>query len=225
MDGSGAPHDDAIARWREAGADRLDPLRFHRIEALRRRAAALTGEARRAVDAKLAALVADHADALARSEAPRRDVSPTPPAPGALAALVDLLAQHSSAAAAAPAADANAKDAGTPAGDDTAAAPRDLDSVQDLRRIWSDVRLRSQLRDSLRPAPEHAGPLNSTRLVHRALALMHEVSPGYLQHFMAYVDALSSLQRLDAARPSPEAAPRRGKRQTSHRPQVSSGST
>ena len=36
--------------WREQGADRLDPVRFHFIEALERRAAGHSGEARRILD-------------------------------------------------------------------------------------------------------------------------------------------------------------------------------
>ncbi len=39
--------------------------------------------------------------------------------------------------------------------------------------------------------PANAGPLNSSSLVHRSLALMREVSPGYLRHFLSYVDALA----------------------------------
>ncbi|WP_205171686.1 DUF2894 domain-containing protein, partial [Burkholderia sp. LMG 13014] len=43
--------------WREQGADRLDPVRFHRIDALERRAAALEGNARALLDARLATLL------------------------------------------------------------------------------------------------------------------------------------------------------------------------
>ncbi|ERI30971.1 PF11445 domain protein [Burkholderia cenocepacia BC7] len=39
--------------WREQGADRLDPVRFHRIDALERRAAVLDGAARALLDARL----------------------------------------------------------------------------------------------------------------------------------------------------------------------------
>ncbi|MFP4906442.1 DUF2894 domain-containing protein, partial [Paraburkholderia sp. BR14261] len=43
--------------WRARGADQLDPVRFHFIEALERRAAAHAGEARRLLDARLAQLL------------------------------------------------------------------------------------------------------------------------------------------------------------------------
>ena len=39
--------------WREQGADRHNPLRFHFIDALARRATANEGEARRVMDARL----------------------------------------------------------------------------------------------------------------------------------------------------------------------------
>ena len=40
------------------------------------------------------------------------------------------------------------------------------------------------------------GDQSAGKLVHRALHFMREVSPGYLQHFIAYADTLSSLERL-----------------------------
>ena len=47
--------------------------------------------------------------------------------------------------------------------------------------------------------PAKAGPLNSHQLVHQSLSLMHELSPEYLQHFMAHVDALLWLDGLGGA--------------------------
>lgn len=54
--------------WRERGADRLDPVRFRFIDALRRRAAAHGGDARRLLDARLAALIDAYAADLRRAE-------------------------------------------------------------------------------------------------------------------------------------------------------------
>lgn len=73
----------------------------------------------------------------------------------------------------------------------------ELPVLDDFRRIWSRVRTESQLRQSMAPVPENAGPLNSSALVHRSIALMRDVSPGYLQHFLAYVDDLSWMERVD----------------------------
>jgi len=69
--------------------------------------------------------------------------------------------------------------------------------LDDMRKLWSSVHASSQVQRSLEHSPENAGPLNSSSLVHRSLTLMREVSPGYLQQFMSYVDALSWLEQLN----------------------------
>ena len=89
----------------------------------------------------------------------------------------------------------------------------------EVRKLWSEVRSRSQLRQSLAAVPTDAGPLNAGALVHRSLALMHELSPGYLQHFLAYVDDLSWLEQLGEGaagkQPSRSAGPRKRSRKKS----------
>ena len=75
----------------------------------------------------------------------------------------------------------------------------DLPALEDFRRLWSQQRTREQLRATLQPPPAGAGPLNSASLAHRALALMRTACPGYLQHFMAHLDALSWLEQMRAA--------------------------
>jgi len=72
----------------------------------------------------------------------------------------------------------------------------ELPALDDFQKLWSRMRTESQLRESLEHAPENAGPLNSSALVHRSIALMRDLSPGYLQHFVSYVDDLSSLEHL-----------------------------
>jgi hypothetical protein len=51
------------------------------------------------------------------------------------------------------------------------------------------------MRQSQAGVPENAGPLNTNHL-HRSLSLMREVSPGYLEQFLSYVDALSWLEGM-----------------------------
>ena len=157
-------------------------IRLFRVEALRRRAATVGGEARRLLDARLATLRHGH-DAPPAARAP---VASTPPARGALAGLVECLEARRSASGSAGVA--------PPVG--TGASAHELDAVHELRRIWTRVRTGSQLRRSLASAPVDAGPLNSASLVHRALGLMQDTAPGYLEHFMAYVDALACLERM-----------------------------
>ncbi|MGO3127488.1 MAG: DUF2894 domain-containing protein [Luteimonas sp.] len=163
--------------WRSTGADRMDALRFHRIAGLHRRASALDGAARLALDAKLAVLV----DAYARDiESRSRGVMDATRPRGALGTLVDDMTtrtQTSTASAVYP----------------------ELPAVDDFRTLWSTLRTGSQVRKSLAEVPTGAGPLNSAALAHRSLTLMGGLSPEYLRQFLAYVDTLSCLETLQDA--------------------------
>ena len=84
--------------------------------------------------------------------------------------------------------------------------------LQQVQREWSE-----QVRRSLRTeAPADGGPLNSAVLVQRMLDTMQSTSPGYLRHFIDYVDTLSWLQALqdgaasggDSAKPKRTRKPR-----------------
>lgn len=173
--------------WRRQGADRVDPVRFHLIDALEKRAAGHDGEARRLLDQRLATLVEAYAADVACAAGEENTVTTTP-SRGALGQLVELLAAR------------NASRASDLATDDTPAPPAER-AVHEFRKIWSRVRVQSQLKQSLEQAPANAGPLNSGALVHRSIALMQTLSPGYLQHFLAYVDALACMERLTGGVP------------------------
>jgi hypothetical protein len=168
--------------WRERGADRLDPVRFRLIEALERRAASHSGEARRLLDARLSELMAEYA-ALDGHAVPE-----VPPAckrtPGALGQLVAYLDSQAPAENGQPARD----------GKTLNVSPELIDY---FRATWARVRAGQQLREAQVQVPQNAGPLNSNSLVHRSLSLMRELSPGYLQQFLAYADALSWLEQLN----------------------------
>lgn len=195
-----------LEAWRAQGADRLAPLRFQHIEALDRRAAAQSGTVRAVLDQRLAELVAAYAQDLERgpvmteaatgfaledvARRDRRDSS------GPLVALVSALTRGS------PANIAAGHSSLAPAG-----APG-LSVIDEIRQACTKVRNQSQLRQALIPSPADAGPLNSASLVHRALTRMQELSPVYLEHFIAHVDALSALQSscASALRPVENAA-------------------
>ncbi|MBZ5789508.1 DUF2894 domain-containing protein [Burkholderia contaminans] len=175
--------------WREQGADRLDPVRFHRIDALERRAAALEGDARGLLDARLATLIEGFAAVVARADEAKAAACGTAQAAegaavrgSSLAVLVERL------------------------GRDTQADRRGLDPtlVDYFRTMWSKVRTEQQYRQSLDQVPRNAGPLNSNSLVHRSLATMRELSPEYLQQFLSYVDALAWLEDLAGGGVQPE---------------------
>ncbi|WP_229758312.1 DUF2894 domain-containing protein [Paraburkholderia caffeinilytica] len=200
--------------WRERGADRLDPIRFHFIEALDRRAAGHSGEARRLLDERLFSLIEAYAGDLEQAASRAADAdadagndttttaSATEPARGTLAGLIDYIDSHAPADGDGPTTHTD-----TP----RPSSYPELEVLDYFRQTWSKVRSEKQLRQSLKKAPGNAGPLNSSSLVHRSLSLMRELSPGYLQQFLSYVDALSWMEQMNGgsalpAKDAPRAA-------------------
>ena len=178
MDGDALPPLAQLQAWRAQGLDRAAPARFDILQALAARLGTHEGEARRLLEARLAGLMRAYAEGLARRPAP---AAPAPARDSGLRALVAALqARHGDA----------------PALDPSPVAPS---ALTEAREVWAQVRTDSQLRASLHDVPADAGPLNSGMLVHRALHLMRAASPGYLQHFIAYADTLSSLEQLQQA--------------------------
>ncbi|SAK47990.1 hypothetical protein AWB76_01124 [Caballeronia temeraria] len=158
--------------WRANGDDRANPVRFHLIDALDKRAAAYEGETRRLLDQRIARLLDAYRIDIERAAWP--DASKDGGERGPLATLVDDIAKASSM-------------------HETSHA----ELLEYFRAVWSKVSAEKQLRDSLAQVPKNAGPLNSSSLVHRSLSFMREVSPGYLQQFLAYVDALSWMEEMN----------------------------
>lgn len=189
-------HAAALQAWRASGAERVDPVRFRFIEAMVRRAQALQGTARQLLDARVATLLADYGDAIARAQnAETAVIAPATAAqPGPLSALTQALAQHAAAQI-----DPDLPQALPP----SLAGPPELKSAHYFRSTWSRLAAQKRLTQSLAQLPENAGPLNSHRLVHRAMSLMHDLSPEYLQKFMAHVEALMWLDRLQASATAP----------------------
>ena len=196
--------------WRDSGADRADPVRFRFVEALARRASGYQGEAGRLLEARVAGLVADYGEWLARAsgELPPPETPPRipPQRPGALADLVALRERlgrytHPSAVPTTHAPTAPTALAGSTPHRAHQAEPELADYFRDT---WARVSVDRQLRQSQAGVPENAGPLNTNHLVHRSLSLMREVSPGYLEQFLSYVDALSWLEGMHAISLVPE---------------------
>jgi Protein of unknown function (DUF2894) len=179
--------------WRESGADRLDPVRFHFIEALERRATGYGGEARRVLDDRLSGLIETYAEDLESAASRTGDAaggaaSRREAAGGPLAELVDYIATH-----------ACGDGDRTTAGNADARKPSypELEVLDYFRETWSRLSAERQLKRSLAQVPGNPGPLNSSSLVHRSLSLMRELSPGYLQQFLSYVDALSWMEQMN----------------------------
>lgn len=181
-----------IDAWRARGDDRVDPVRFRLIEALTRRAVDHHGEVRRILDDRVRAWVVVYGQGLERTRCTvDADTahSATPQAPlqrGALAELVDHIARQGLSI-------------DTPASD-TAQGLTPFSEVATLdyfRSTWSKLSADRRMTQSLATVPDNAGPLNSHHLVHRSLALMRDLSPEYLNRFMAHVDALLWLDKAN----------------------------
>ncbi|KQQ84170.1 hypothetical protein ASF73_16530 [Xanthomonas sp. Leaf131] len=177
-----------LERWRSQGADQLDPVRFHLMETLATRAGTQADAVREVLEEKLRNLIAAYAATV--KKASRRhaagDVVPAALQRSALGALADQMTGHAALM------EIDSRKTATP---DATLFP-ELPALEDFRRTWTTVRTASQVRQSLQEAPKDAGPLNSSVLVHRCISLMRDCSPGYLQHFLGYVDALSWLEQL-----------------------------
>lgn len=202
-----APHVQAtLDAWRDSGADRVDPVRFCFLVSLARRSAALQGPARQQLDDKLNTHLRAYAQLLDAAAPPTPEDTatntPTHDAPGALAELLDYLAHPE-------ASDGDA--AWTRDALGLRAAYPDVQMLEYFRGVWSRVSADRQVRQSQQQVHKNAGPLNSNQLVHRALSLMRELSPGYLQQFLSYTDALMWMEQIHAATaPAPKETARAG---------------
>lgn len=223
--------------WREGGADRVDPVRFRFLQAMARRSAVLDGLARQLLDEKLAGHMNAYAQSLdaetdadadagpeagadagpdaepdAEPSAERNAPPPAEPANDAPSALAGLLAYLADPGP-------NAPD-GEPDWNRDALGLRDaypdVQMLEYFRAVWSRVSADRQVRQSQQQVHKNAGPLNSNQLVHRALSLMRELSPGYLQQFLSYTDALMWMEQIHAATaPAPKDAARGAAKKTS----------
>ncbi|WP_282272127.1 DUF2894 domain-containing protein [Stenotrophomonas sp. PS02298] len=176
-----------LQAWRDSGADRCDPPRFELIAALAQRAQRYAGSARAQLDARLSQLTDAYAQLVAVEVAkPAATTSVESPLQSLLQQLEADPLQYQL-----PLSTANAvvSDSGDD-GNDTALMP----ALDEFQQLWSRIRIDSLLRQCLDSLPEDAGPLHSSVLTYRAMALMQELSPEYLQHFIAYVDVLTWME-------------------------------
>jgi Protein of unknown function (DUF2894) len=185
-----------LAALREAGAVGFDPVRAAFIASLARRTQAQHGPTRQLLEAKLAPLMADYQ---ARRAAAAVSATPLPgAAPPRSGPLAELL-QHAARAGAGSAEALQTASAEAPAISVAAAmvpaAPAELKSLRQFRSTWSRLSVQVRLTQSVAKGPENAGPLNSHGLALRALQGMQEMAPDYLEHFMAYFEALQWLDK------------------------------
>ena len=190
-----------VEAWREAGAGRVDPVGFHRLEALLRRCEAADADLQAILQPRIRALADALEHALSRAATPRGAAADA----GPLAALVaECEARRASGADG---------ETGTVSPEAPVVHPQPP-ALQQARQLWKAVRTERQLRQSLEAPREDAGPLNSARLVNRMLLCMGEASPPYLEQLIGYVDVLSELEHwfgpavvAEPASPSPGRKP------------------
>lgn len=129
---------------------------------------------------------------------PPRPATPRVPqrksGPSALALLNAELAQRSGTAAT----------AGAEGLQPNAPLP-ELASVRRFGQTWAKVATEQQMIEALAKAPKNAGPLNSHRLMLRALTQMRRLSPDYLRLFLAQMEALLWVEDAVARLPKPAA--------------------
>ena len=203
---------------RGAGAAQRDPVRWHYIEVLYRRTQAQPEAVHSLLHERLQRALQDlgSTPALTAPPAANGAAGRGPAAPAASAAATPTGAIRSGTAPAAAADRAPSAlgrllqdlQASTPAQQTLAPGtgrrsrlPPENPRVQQFRQQLHSLSVKKQVQQALAQAPQHAGPINSQRLVLRALALMRDIEPDYLQRFMAHVDTLLCLESAQQTRP------------------------
>lgn len=183
---------------REAGRNSRDPVGFHYLEALARRAQSQRGSVQRIIQDKLrlTTLAFMEQDCSVQSLAASVDKTSAKPGLESLRGLVERLSQHSA-------------DESTPTGIHVSLQP-ELKSIQYFRRTWSKLSIDKQVAHAFAQAPKNAGPMNSHAVALRSLAMMRDIAPDYLNRFLGYVDTLA---RLDQGGTAPRTIQRRSKPQ------------
>ena len=197
------PIDQRLLALREAGAARLDPVGWHYIEVLANRTLAQTGAARELLQHKLdKALQEAQCQLEAALDTPSDAEEPPSAQAGSSSPLARLLQEM------APAPMPSARSVAT---SKPAAWPAENPRVRQFRKQLSKISVQKQVTQAIAQAPVNAGPINSHMLVLRALGLMQDISPDYLNRFMTHLDTLLCLEEAEKARllaPKSRAAPK-----------------
>jgi len=198
--GAAPPADSPLAALRSRGAQAFDPVRFSYLEALARRTAQQPGAVHCVLAERLGRAAAAYADRFDAAPAATACTGTKMPAlPSALADLVvtldrDRLLHAEAAPSAVPSSVASSAGRPSAVASSTAAAS-ELRTAHHFRSTWARLRIERQLVSSQARVPANPGPLNSHRLVLRALRQMQETSPAYLARFMGHVEALMWLEQ------------------------------
>ncbi len=198
---------------RNAGAQRLDPIRLHHLETLLQRLPLAPPDLQTPLLARF-----DRAfqacQAHCQVQPGQEGQTPANRVPEAVAcAPLQALNRHIQLATQGPIRqDAHAL-AGSELPDLRPDQVPDMKSMARFREVWAKIAVDDQLDRALARKPENAGPLNAHLLVLRTLDLMRQLSPDYLRRFMAQLDTLLWLEQVQnttttEAKPK---TPRRGR--------------
>ncbi|WP_414729298.1 DUF2894 domain-containing protein [Zhongshania aliphaticivorans] len=210
-----------ISELRTAGADQFDPVRFRYIEALALRAHGSRQPLGQQLTEKSAASLADYlasrganrADNKAIKSRPgtatvaslaalRRalDASQTRPTVGASDFEQQLQDQEGELLQGALFASSLGNEAAAePSSDNVDVAVKPLKSSQSLRVHQQRRAAEKRVELAIAEGPESPGPLNPQMLAIKALSIMRDISPHYLNRYVAYLDTLFWVEQLDTA--------------------------
>lgn len=175
---------------RAAGAARVDGVGWHYIETLAQRMQAQAGPAQRLLQAKLQETLKVFEARMNAAGVANEQPAASPAQPSPMATLLqDMQAQS-----------------GPQASGKTAGWPAENPRIQQFRKQLSQISVQKQVTQAIAQAPQNAGPINSHMLVLRSLGLMRNISPDYLNRFMAHVDTLLCLDEADKSKLAPKKA-------------------
>jgi len=172
---------------RAAGAARVDAVGWHYIETLAKRTQAQSGPARLLLHTKLKEALKRFD---ARMSAADHSKAVPEPLPSSLATLLQDMGPKN-----AP------QGSGRPTG-----WPSENPRIQAFKKQLSHISVEKQVTQAMAQAPQNAGPINSHMLVLRSLGLMRDISPDYLNRFMAHVDTLLCLEEAGKVKLTPKRA-------------------
>ena len=193
----------AVAALQALGAGQRDPVRYRYLVALAAQLPRLQGAVRAALEQRFQEALQD-CQARCQAAPPHRAPGAAGVPDAGLAELVQLNADLRASAA------ARAQPELLDAACDP--DPHALPSVRQFHRAWARSQAQEQLAQALARAPRNAGPLNAHRLVLRSLALMRQLSPDYLQQFLAHAEALHALEHVSGTAVPKGAKPERRSR-------------
>ena len=172
---------------RASGAARVDAVGWHYIETLAKRTREQSGPAQMKLVAKLQEALVRLETRLSEATVPvaKQDAIPSP--------LATLLHDMDSKSA------LQGSNKSTGLGLES---PR----IQAFKKQLSQISVQKQVTQAIAQAPQNAGPINSHMLVLRSLGLMRDISPDYLNRFMAHVDTLLCLDEAGKAKLTPKKA-------------------